>query len=343
MPLLHIYETEQKQSEPTLPGADFPIEELLHQLSFERQRARRRETIYISIILHICLLFVLFLNPKFLHSSSSPVQPPDIEPQQLTYLEMPKDLITPKKPIHPPPVISDQNRHFEHPQPPKDSISQPAQPRPAPPAPNPPAPPAPAVTNPNTASPPPAPQPAPPPPKADDGLRLQNVPSPLRPNLPLGQSVADQLQQAIRDAAQNAAHGHGLSEMTPAPPPPGGHGSPGQLGAGVQILTDTQGVDFDAYLRRVVDTVRTNWYTVMPEAVYLGRKGRVVIIFNIENTGNVPGLNLTSGSGTESLDEAAQAAIRLSNPFPPLPSQFHGPYITLQFSFYYNLEPGDDH
>src|SRR6185437_12784278 len=110
-------------------------------------------------------------------------------------------------------------------------------------------------------------------------------------------------------------------------------------GAGVQILTDTQGVDFDSYLRRVVEIVRRNWYAVMPETVYLGTQGKVVVVFNINANGTVPGLRPVSLSGTASLDEAAEASIKASNPFPPLPAQFHGPFITLQFSFYYNLEP----
>ena len=119
-------------------------------------------------------------------------------------------------------------------------------------------------------------------------------------------------------------------------PGPGGRG---QVGNGLQILTDTEGVDFQPYLQRVLQAVRTNWYAVMPEMAYLGRKGRVIIIFKIVRNGSVPGLLLESPSGTQSFDQAASAAINASNPFPPLPSEFHGPEITLRFSFYYNINP----
>ena len=110
----------------------------------------------------------------------------------------------------------------------------------------------------------------------------------------------------------------------------------------MQILTDTQGVNFDAYLRRVVEIVRQNWYAVMPETVYLGTQGVVVLQFQISSNGSVPRppwIQQVALSGTASLDQAASAAISASNPFPPLPSEFHGPFIALRFYFYYNLTP----
>ncbi len=89
----------------------------------------------------------------------------------------------------------------------------------------------------------------------------------------------------------------------------------------------------------MIDIVRQNWYAVMPETVYLGTQGKVVVVFNINSNGSVPGIHPLRLSGTASLDQAAEASISASNPFPPLPSQFHGPFITLEFSFYYNLTP----
>jgi len=45
------------------------------------------------------------------------------------------------------------------------------------------------------------------------------------------------------------------------------------------------------------------------------------------------------GSGKEPLDRAAVSSIRASNPFPPLPSQFKGPYIEVRYTYYYNIQP----
>jgi outer membrane biosynthesis protein TonB len=42
-------------------------------------------------------------------------------------------------------------------------------------------------------------------------------------------------------------------------------------------------------------------------------------------------------SGVEALDRAAVAGISASVPFPPLPSEFKGSEIRLQFAFKYNV------
>ena len=48
---------------------------------------------------------------------------------------------------------------------------------------------------------------------------------------------------------------------------------------------------------------------------------------------------LEGTSGREPLDNAAMSAIHASNPFEPLPSQFHGPFLKLRIVFLYNLRP----
>ena len=333
---------------PLLRGADFPIDDLLLEWRDQRQRAKRREAAFLSVIVHLCLIVLLLLSPKIF--GTVPVRLPSPQQQlqqdQLTYLEMPKDLITPKpKKPAPAKALSDQDRTFKNPAPVTNSISAPVTaPRPAPtsgtPPPGQPAPRPPAAAAP-AAAPQPALQPAPQPKSADNGLRLQDLPKPLpQPKLQLNLGAAEQLQNAIAGAAREGAQrSPGLQETAPLLPSGNPNSAPGQTGEGVQILTNTQGVDFDPYMRRIVEIVRRNWYAVMPETVNLGTKGRVVVIFNINANGTVPGLHPVSLSGTASLDHAAEAAISASNPFPPLPSQFHGPFITLQFSFYYNLTP----
>ena len=46
-------------------------------------------------------------------------------------------------------------------------------------------------------------------------------------------------------------------------------------------------------------------------------------------------------SGDVALDRAAWAGISGSNPFPPLPTDFTGPYLALRFRFYYNPDKAD--
>jgi TonB family protein len=105
------------------------------------------------------------------------------------------------------------------------------------------------------------------------------------------------------------------------------------------ILSDTRGVDFGPYLARVVFLVRRNWYAVIPESARLGEKGRVGIVFEILRDGSVPQLRLVASSGSDPLDRAALTGIHASVPFPPLPQEFTGPHLVLQFIFLYNIAP----
>jgi hypothetical protein len=52
-------------------------------------------------------------------------------------------------------------------------------------------------------------------------------------------------------------------------------------------------------------------------------------------------MKITGVSGDVSLDRAAWGGITASNPFAPLPSEYHAPYLALRFRFYYNPQKGD--
>ena len=103
------------------------------------------------------------------------------------------------------------------------------------------------------------------------------------------------------------------------------------------ILSDTRGYDFGPYMNQVINRVRVNWYTLIPEIARLGRKGRVVIIFTIVKNGSIDDIRLVANSGTEPLDRAAMGSITASNPFAKLPPGFDGDRLVLQFTFLYNI------
>src|SRR5260370_17540541 len=65
------------------------------------------------------------------------------------------------------------------------------------------------------------------------------------------------------------------------------------------------------------------------------KKGRLAIEFAIMKDGQVAGMKLGESSGDVALDRPAWGSITASNPFPPLPSDFGGQYLTLRFRFYY--------
>jgi TonB family protein len=108
----------------------------------------------------------------------------------------------------------------------------------------------------------------------------------------------------------------------------------------MEILSDTMGVDFAPYLQRVLQSVRVNWYNLIPEVARppLMKQGNVYIEFVITKEGQVKGMRLAGPSGDVSLDRAAWGGITASNPFPPLPGEFKGEHIALRFRFMYNPE-----
>lgn len=202
----------------------------------------------------------------------------------------------------------------------------------------------------------PVPQPntAPPKTQPDDSAAKAEAPKqPLKLETPQQQptdhslllpksSLGHSLQDSIRDSAKmNAPAAVGGGGRVPSNSGLPGGGGQAQAYGNMEMLTPTEGVDFNDYLHRVYITVKRNWFSVMPESVRLGDKGVVSLQFRIMRNGSVPDGEPVrlAGSGKEPLDRAAVSSIRASNPFEPLPPAFSGPYIELRFTYYYNLQP----
>jgi TonB family protein len=109
----------------------------------------------------------------------------------------------------------------------------------------------------------------------------------------------------------------------------------------LELLTPTEGIDLNGYLRNVYRTTNKRWFANMPESVGKGQKGVNVVEFRILQDGTVPKeyVKTKRGSGKADLDEASPAAIRGAAPFGKLPAEFSAPYIELRLTFYYNLVP----
>ncbi len=112
--------------------------------------------------------------------------------------------------------------------------------------------------------------------------------------------------------------------------------SAGRAQSKLQLLSDPMGADFRPYLLEVLQTVRRNWWAVMPESARLGRRGTVALQFAIAKDGTVTKVVFASNSGVDALDRAAVSSISMSNPFPPLPTDYRGNVIRLQLTYAYN-------
>ncbi len=330
---------------------------LLIQLEDDLERSRMREAFWISVSVHLMVVLFLFFSPKIFPWTKGVVliSPADLmRNQEMTYLDLPPDLQKAPKVAPKTNVLSDKNRiaMSQHPTIDKKTLEELKRAGP-PKIPSAPAP----QQQPQAAQPPQqaqqqhAQQPQPNPAQGQQMAQLQNAVPQDNPRLPAQQqgtpdframmSAGSSIEQAARAVAARRGSGSygggGYYGMGPG-------GSALKMGP-MEILSDTQGVDFGPYLERVLQAVRMNWYNIIPEEARppLLKKGKVSIEFVIKKDGTVAGLRFTGGgqSGDVALDRAAWGGITASVPFAPLPNEFHGPYIALRFHFYYNPGKGD--
>jgi len=299
-----------------------------------------------SVVFHVLFIALVILEPKVFPPRAPTQAEMDLARRQITILLPPGALDAPKTAPRPkdPPVRVDPRVLRKVAPPTPQSIPTPA---PAPKEPE-------RVARELPSAPVPQPNTAPPKTQPDDSAAKADTPKqPLKLETPQQQptdrslllpksSLGHSLQDSIRESAKmNAPAAVGGGGQVPSNSGiPGGGGQASAYGA-MEMLTPTEGVDFNDYLHRVYITVKRNWFSVMPESVRLGDKGAVSLQFKIMRNGNVPDgepVRLV-GSGKEPLDRAAVSSIRASNPFEPLPPQFSGPYIELRFTYYYNLQP----
>ena len=103
-------------------------------------------------------------------------------------------------------------------------------------------------------------------------------------------------------------------------------------------MSDTNGYDFGPYMNQVVNRVRYNWYSLIPEIARLGKKGRVVIIFTITENGTIENADIVANSGTDPLDRAAYGRDHCIESVCQTASRVSiGDHLVLQFTFLYNI------
>jgi protein TonB len=183
---------------------------------------------------------------------------------------------------------------------------------------------------------PPAPAPAPDSLPSLGAEQPAKVPARL---VPPKNSVQDVIQQmAKRDSGSSSVVviDNGPSPALPAAP--GQNLAPPRMGSALELKSDPQGADFKPYLTRILAIVRRNWFSVLPDSARMGiLRGRTTVQFIVNRDGSIPKLVIADSSGLQPLDRAAIAGLSMSNPLPPLPADFKGGLIRLQFSFNYNV------
>jgi TonB family protein len=329
------------------------VPHLLIQLQDDLSRARKREALWLSVILHLFVIILLWNSERLMgllpHRTVDLAISANDKSKDATFLELPPDeqKLTRRPDAK---VISDKDRiaTSKAPQINREELKKILQSaHPGQPGANVQAPPAQGQPAQNQAQnqQPPAPQENSgfaPPQQSDQTARLQTPPQnrPV-PNFNTQMTAGSAIEQATRAAAESRGHygsgqagDYGLSEGK------GGY----KAMAPAEILTDTMGVDFGPYMTRIVQIVKQNWYTLMPPSVYppIRKQGKLALEFQILKDGTVTGLIRDTSSGDVGLDRAAWGSITASTPFPPLPKEFPGKLLGLRFYYFYNLEPGAD-
>jgi len=328
---------------PRLRGSrwvDYDTHELLEMISEledERRWTRLREGIWIAILLHILLISAMTWIPKYVFKVPQVIDPIDAiqKRKDLTYLDSVPDAIRElQKPkvVAPAKQTTVDKKTLEAL---KKAEPPPPAPAPAPPTPQPVAQPAPAQR--------PAPAPIPPTQASQSPVEAPRPAAvPARPSFAMNSdNPADQLREAMKNAARNP----GASSGDAGNPGPGGSGMarhPG-AGSGYEILSPTNGVDFRAWIERWHHETQNTWDPLIPDEVNppILKSGMVVIRFRVLPNGRLMepnGVILEGRSGDTALDRAAWGALTGSN-YPPLPRDFHGPYLEMRAYFLYNMQP----
>jgi TonB family protein len=307
---------------------------LLDSLDDERSKARFRESVYISLIVYLALAWFLFYGPRVLFHQPRVIDPMAVlkeRDKNITYLNTPKDISKSlsQKPAKIPKSTIDQKtlKQLQA----MEKAEKARVPAPAPPAPTP-APPA------QQAAPQQAKATPPPPPIVQQPQQQAVVdapkPAPTRPNFGNpNQSAGEAIRSAAQAAAQSRNNGSDVGTGIPV-----AHQG---LNTGVDILSDTMGVDFNPYLKRILYEIYHTWLPLIPEEARppLNKQGETLIRFTILPDGRIGAMTLDGSTHDQAIDRAAWGSITGVGQFPALPKEFHGPNLELRIHYLVNKNP----
>lgn len=208
-----------------------------------------------------------------------------------------------------------------------------------------------------------APEAKPQPPSARPSLRPPSIPRPtIKPTSPFAIPIPKPSGATIgktystgpiggkgtaESGGSSASKGSGRYAPVPSLAPTGGGstgsklsrgssgygnaGNPGG-GGGPPGIDSIREPDFGPYMRELQRRIKMNWDP--PKG---NESKRVVLLFKIAKDGRLLSLRVFKSSGLPNADRAALSAVELTAPFRPLPADFRGGSIDIQFTFDYNV------
>lgn len=302
-----------------------------------------------SILFHVLLAALVLLGGVWSEQKHAKKGEPlfvDIAPDK------PEEKAPAGNPSRPPGTVASRPSPPPAPKAPEARVRVAEAPRPAPkPAPSPPAPAAPkppeqvakaAPPEPPAPKAPPEPAPAPkpaetPPPTTPTP---QATPAPKEPHGPAENRVATPSPPAPQGPTTARSSG-GIdlpAAMLRRPPGQGGGGLRDGRGGveGEPVPLDTPDPKYQDYFRILRERIQAKW-SYPREAGDRGIGGALLIEFHIAKDGRLAYLEVRRSSGVEILDEYAVNAIKLAQPFPPVPDNLAKQVLAINGNFVYQI------
>jgi TonB family protein len=103
----------------------------------------------------------------------------------------------------------------------------------------------------------------------------------------------------------------------------------------IDIMSDTQSVDFSPYMTQLIHVVLNSWKSTAAHepAVSAAAKGVTGIRFRVNADGKVTSMRLDRSSGNAILDRTAWMSVQQLKAFSPLPKAFTGSGLDLSLHF----------
>lgn len=161
------------------------------------------------------------------------------------------------------------------------------------------------------------------------GSRGSGTYSPNPSLAPVGSGSGNRLASGSgsgRGTGSGAGTGSGYGRGTGS-----GGGNPGG-GGGRPGIDAVREPDFGPYMRELQRRIKMNWDP--PKG---NESKRVVLLFKIAKDGRLLSCSVFKSSGLQNADKAALNAVHLAAPFRPLPPEYKGQSIDIQFTFDYNV------
>jgi len=122
-------------------------------------------------------------------------------------------------------------------------------------------------------------------------------------------------QKSSKGEAFSAGTGEGVGASALGA---GGRGGPGIV----------KGMDYVIYQNRMMSTIKNNWVWVGPRSNL-----KVVVHFNIRDSGEIVGLKIVQSSGNSSYDDSVLRAVRKSSPLPALTETIRNGFSDVELAF----------